>query len=316
MCYFLLFLEKENRGEGENKMSSTVCVYPQVGAFVTAENVFLGPKREWIPEGEKQAAFVKILEECRGEIPDIPELESMASRNHEDINHFLALKNFDIRLKPFPPPDSEAKPWGAASVLDVVVEWLVEGGKRGILNDAGDREFEGVALQDGVQIFMARGRSEPIVGITTKSGDVVYMTMRGPLYFEGLDLLNCVETWSRTKQENYSYKGVRFPMIDLDEQPDISWLVGLRTYDQEKFLNEVTQALQQTRFKMNEKGARVKSAVAIGGMRSTSVGPPPRPPYVINEPFVLWIERPGLRKPLFVADLTEENFKNPNSLEM
>ncbi len=298
-------------------MSRTVCVYPQVGAFVEAENAFLGPNREWQwkPGDKKQEDFARRLESCRGEVSRIPELSGIASRSHEVINQFLASKKFDIRLDPFPPANSEAKPWGAASVLDVMVEWITEGTQRPIWSDDRSARFEGVELKDGVRIFVTPGREEPIVRVTTKSGDVVYMSMCDSGEPNMDTLLDTVGEWSRNLVPHYGYRGVVFPMIDLDERPDISWLVGLRTYDNEGFLNEVTQALQQTKFKMNEKGARVKSAVAIGGMRTTSMPMPEPPPYVINKRFMLWVVREGLTMPLFVADLTEENFKNPGSLE-
>ncbi len=53
---------------------------------------------------------------------------------------------------------------------------------------------------------------------------------------------------------------------------------------------KVLQALQETRFSMNEKGARAQSAVVV------EIAPrsmPTKSQLVIDGAFYLWIERPG-----------------------
>jgi len=72
----------------------------------------------------------------------------------------------------------------------------------------------------------------------------------------------------------------------------------------------ITQALQQTKLRMNEEGARAQSAVAIGVLR----GCLPTYDYVIDWPFLFWITRPGISKPLFVAYVTEDDWKNPGDI--
>jgi hypothetical protein len=43
---------------------------------------------------------------------------------------------------------------------------------------------------------------------------------------------------------------------------------------------------------------------------------PETPPYIINRPFLMWIMRPGLSRPLFVAYLNTDVWKDPSGLEM
>ena len=74
--------------------------------------------------------------------------------------------------------------------------------------------------------------------------------------------------------------------------------------------DSISQALQQTKFKMNQFGARVKSAVAIAVSRAMSreVG------LDIDQPFYLWIERDGVTVPVMYAYLDQEDWKDPGNL--
>ena len=92
---------------------------------------------------------------------------------------------------------------------------------------------------------------------------------------------------------------------------DISWLQGLNTTDQKNLPWNISQAMQQTKFKMNCQGARVKSAVAIAVRMCASVMPNI---YTIDKPFLLWIEREGLDIPIMYAYLDKDTWKNPWSL--
>ena len=64
---------------------------------------------------------------------------------------------------------------------------------------------------------------------------------------------------------------------------------------------------------MNEFGARAESAafeVLEGAAGSITV----KPPHVIDRPFLIWFERQGLAKPLFVGHITEDDWRNPGTL--
>ncbi len=294
--------------------TKTACVYPIVTAVVTAENAFLGRDRKWKAVNKMQRRFLKELELCRTEAMTIPEIESRASRTAEPLNEFLRSKNFQIQLDPFPVLPPPFKAWGAASVLDLAMLWFETGTKTTIVTPT-LVQFSGFALsQQIVQFFTQKKHPHPIVSVQTKTDDRVFMTMfsRDLRHF---DLLAAAVDLSLATDRCYDFAGLHVPMVDLDQMVDISWLKKMGTKDNEGFDNEITQALQQTKLKMNAKGARVKSAVAIGGMLSTSVSASPKPPHIINKPFLMWVTRPGLTKPLFVGRITEENWKDPGSLE-
>jgi len=110
----------------------------------------------------------------------------------------------------------------------------------------------------------------------------------------------------RVKATSHNYSGASFPMIDLDVKPDISWIKGLRIGVD----YWVDQAIQQTKFRMNEFGARAQSAVGMT-LRCKGAGPGP---HVIDRPFLLWIQRDGMQFPLFAAVLCEDSWKEPAKL--
>ena len=107
------------------------------------------------------------------------------------------------------------------------------------------------------------------------------------------------------------YDTVTFPMVDLACREDLSWLLGLELGDSSGQQWTVSQALQQTRFQMNEVGARVRSASAMAVMGAAM----DKRDLVIDRPFYLWIERPGVTQPVLDAYLAEGDWRDPGRLE-
>lgn len=262
-------------------MTRTCSMYTVVSALVAAEKAFLGGNRIWKFDNSMQAQFVgQFLEVCRPDLDKIKEFETIVALSEGPINTFLREKGFDIQLDKFPvliPPD---RAWGAASVLDLLLKWREKGEKTEI--DTPDkRKFPAAKLPNsGVSVFGLKVHPYPIAQVRTISDDVVYMTVCDE-ELEDFELISkaewisdpnlCIDT-----KLSREYEGLVFPMIDLDHQVDISWLKGMFTIDDEGYLNKLTQAFQQTKLKMNHEGARIKDAVAIGGMRCTSIRIPKR----------------------------------------
>lgn len=287
--------------------SATCTVYPIVTALDKADDM-LGEGRIWVPRNDTQEIFVPIFNLTRTEAKLIKDIKSIASRSADEINKFLADEGFSIKLDPFKEPTD----FGTASVLDVLVNWLVEG-KIEEIRSGRDRKtnFPGVFLISGVYFARSPAHAEPIVVIETKSGDRVCMTVHDRC--EGFKLLNRAKCLQETMTPNSDFRGVLFPQVSLDQKVDISWLQRLRTVAADGRAYEVAQALQQTKFRMNEKGARAQSAVAIG-IKTTSVHAPPPPPLIIDQPFLVWIFRKGLQYPLFTGWISEEDWNIPRDI--
>ncbi len=283
-------------------MSTTVVAYPIVAALKTAEQI-LGPDRVWNLANDLQRRFLSdFCGICWDEVEGIPEIESIASFSTDEINAFLKERGFTIQLKPWSPPN-----FGVASVLDLLVEWI-EAGEATLVTADDGRQFPGVRISGaGVRFFSAPGHPDPVAGLESKSGDRVYTTMldQPP---GGFDLIAKAQELTRNKQPSQEYGGLIFPMVDLNQEVDVSWLIDMSTSSEDDLPAIIAQALQQTKLRMNEIGARADSAAAI------AVRGIPQPDYVINRPFLVWFERDSLGQPLFVGHITPDDWRNPGSL--
>ena len=276
-------------------MTTTSTIYPIIGALLASERE-LGPNRRWSPVSggmrgaTEQSAFLEIYRRSYQDIARIPELCSVASRDHLVINKFLTNQGFSIQLQPF----RSVSDFGTASVLDLCLKWLVPGTQRTITDD-NEVDYKGVHLKSGVTVY-----NNGVVAISTGNGDIVYLKMGEP----PADIGDARLDIDRARPDP-AYAGVVFPKVDIDVQPDISWLLGMSTVDQRGHLAYLNQALQQTKFSMDENGATVRSAVAMGISKGRKAVSTPQP-FRINRPFLVVIRRPGLTLPLFTGYMASD----------
>lgn len=288
-------------------MSKASEIYTIVTALRKAEET-MGLRKEWKSKNETQKLFLEdFLKVCRND--NVKEIELEVSDEAERINEFLQKKGFSIRLQPFP-----ANTLGFASVLDLIVEWLHLGEKVKIDAKNG-RIYDGVRIKkDDAAFFESTiyGYKQIIACIQTKSGDMVFITVpKEPL--EGLDLIEMADTILRNMDIlPGKYDGIRFPTVDLDITNDIGWLKGMSTTNVRGTPAEITKAVQQIKIKMNEKGARFQSATAMAVIFTCIMVP--KQDLIIDVPFLVWVSRHDLEKPLMAAFVTEESWKNPESL--
>lgn len=290
-------------------MGGTVVIWPIIAALVKAA-FFLGVgPLEWHAVNQQQQNFLDHYFVKRKELNEFSskEIRSWASKSDLFLNTILKKEGFSIQLKPFSSPNE----FGVVSILDVYVEWIKEGEISTITFQ--EKNYPSVTIKQDFSVFSSPRHVHPIAAIKTKpkgwwpfkSQDVVWMTVANkPL--SGFKLLDRIHEIRRqlAKKDNYTF--VTFPMVDLNQEENVSWLCGMTIKG-----SILTQALQQTRFKMNELGARAKSAVAIALFRSAL-----EEGVVIDRPFYIWIERPGVSEPIFAAYITENFWKNPGSLAM
>lgn len=292
-------------------MSSTTVVYPIVTALVKAEEI-IGPKRDWQTVNPTQALFLKdFFASCREESGSIAEIESIASFTADDINRFLRERGFNIQLAPLR-NDDRWKEFGVASVLDLLVKWFKPGNETRLKGV--DKQMY-PAVHQGTEVssfYQADQHGYPIAQLKTTSSDQVYMTKldNAPADFE---LLRYARRLASSLKPINDYGGVTFPMVDLKQEVDISWLIDLATISAKGEPVKITQALQETHLAMNEVGARAKSAVAIA-VAVAAVYRPAKPELLIDGPFLIWFQRPGLTEPLFVGHITEADWKKPETL--
>jgi len=301
----LPFFEIAQQPVGE---SSTFVPLPIVHAVAGADEI-LGKGRVWSSINLIQEWFLKALfNQCLGDISKLTdeEIKRKVSWVAAELNKFLSDNGFQIELQEFGKDE-----FGVVSILKIKVKWLDEGKKIEI--NSNNQDFEGVLLKTGVNIYKAGDYPNSIAQVTTQNGDVVWMSIadkpRGN--FDLLSFSNYLNSSSLVPDSRYN--GVEFPMINLNHQVDISWLVGMKTSDEQDMPWKISQALQQTKFRMNQKGAIAESAVAIG-VKCLSIEV--RPPLCIDNPFFVAITRQGCVKPLFISYCSWDVWANPGESDL
>ncbi len=302
-------------------MSNTSVIYPLIAALVKAEDI-LGPDRNWQADNATQSLFLEefFAQASRRESSRIPEIESIAAWDAEVINRFLRERGFEIQLLPFS-NNTFAPEFGVASVLDMFVTWLEPGQEVTLkannsdeLATKSEKEYPAVRMATGVSFHRASQHPHAIAKLETQSYDAVYLT-RLDTAPTGFDLLRYTKQLSAALNPNYDYEGVVFPMVDLKQKVDISWLINMSTITDTNKPAVISQALQETHFSMDPKGAHAKSAVALA-VRMMGAIPfhPPLPDLIIDGPMLVWCERYSLTQPLFVAHVTQEDWKKPEEV--
>lgn len=298
-------------------MSKTMVLAPIMKALVGAEDI-LGKNRKWNAVNDAQREFLEKYFSTRSELARYSEkeLRYWVSWVAAELNEVLQKEGMDIRLEDFEP-----NTFGVVSILDLMVEWLVAGEEDRIFFKG--TEYPAVRMESIGQVddeprylfeaFSSTQHSHPIALVHTKSGDKVYMTI-GAEPAQDFELVNRInKIRASLKKEQWRYDYLKFPMVDLNQQVDISWLIGMNTTVEATEDDAViSQALQQTKFKMNQFGARVKSAVAIAVLCAGT--PPPSRGLEIDKPFFLWIERGGVSTPVLYAYIDEADWKDPDDL--
>ena len=254
---------------------------------------------DWTAYNEKQAKYLEIYRNCRG--ANIPEIESRVSVGDvTPVNEFLRQRGFSIQLDQLGDPRDLA----IASILELFLKWLSKGEKSSVFYLS--EPYSAVNLTSGVEVVRCDGFSNAVAKIATKNGDTVYMTipMAKPIDSFGVfELARKLIVAGTSRTQTYEDR-VIFPKIELDTQPDISWIIGLSDRLKEKW--EIGQALQQTKVKMDEEGVTIKEAVAIGVVCLSAFRP--SIPLVINKPFLFVVKREGLKEPLFSAYLDTDGW--------
>jgi len=311
----------ENRSNADVKTQTQV-ILPILGCLMAAEEYLQGEiwsegkerKPDWTAVKDAQKEFLETfmkhmpVVDCLGD-----NLKRKANRDVGVINRWLKENGFDIQLDQ--PADGPAT-FAVASILDVLVEWIELGDKTSIVSKNTGETYKAVRLKQdkGVKAYLCSDEQHPnhVVRIGTKSKDSVFMTVLDSLPDGVFAISKKVEDLRRAKKDWVSVSGVEFPMVNYDSRVDISWILGMRTGSKpDDFFIE--QALQQTKFRMNERGARAQSAVAMTFRCLSCAAPDPW--VTIDRPFLLWIERQDVDIPLFAGVFAEDVWKEPEGLE-
>ena len=238
-----------------------------------------------VPTTKTQKEFLSIFGEFRS--PDNV-LKSVASNDVDEINKWLIENNFTARF-------DEGLPRSVyvSCVQDISLEWLNEAERTSITYDG--QSYPAVSIADAVVLSAPVVHPYPVALIKTKNDETVFISRIDDIPEGRFGLVELVYHMSMVKAPS-KYKGVVVPMVDYNEEDEISFLEGLTVYDNPH--HSVAKALHRTRFRMNE----------IGEIDSPSMD---RWPCVVDGPFVVWVQRGDSKFPVFVGVFCPDSWKDP-----
>lgn len=302
-------------------MTSSAAIAPQtihgmlyhgIKAYVFMQRNDVAPHTRWTG-GAAHEEWLDMLNSIKPGYEKVlgKRIKAFGSPSKEECNAFLKQEGFDIELDDF----IGEQPVGGVCVLHIGVEWLFEGEETSIIGpskDGGSERYDGVLLTGGLTYLTSSEHEHPIVQIATKGPESVFMTLADkPL--DGVALLKRISAISKSTQiDHHAYfQGLKFPMVDLDVQPDISGLCGIQLARTAGKPYELFQAIAQVKFKANHLGAQTDAAAA------GQAGFECMPSYVtLNKPFYVWKSIPGLNYPVLAAYVAEDSWKNPGNFEL
>jgi hypothetical protein len=290
-------LESNKGFETSGKLATkTLCIVPILSciAELMRHQEERGVPVVLTPVNGEQAVFIDSFGDMMDDVVGMDCVSSKSSIGADGVNQWLRSEGFDIQL------DDVGPELCVASVMRVLIEWLYAGNSS-VVTGADGKDYEAVSMKsNGVTIsHVVQAHKYPVIRVAGKSGETVCMSMidEMPTTQEGMFLK--ISELDGVRAASHQFEGVSFPKIDLDDQPDIGWISGLGI---SKGMG-VHQAKQQTRFKMDEKGAKVESAAAVSTYRSMASR---KVNHVIDRPFMVWVMRPELDFPVFASVVCED----------
>lgn len=299
--------------------------FPMIRAIRESKNCAVGVVPEWTAVNEQQVAFLdNHFNPTKDEADTIEEIEATASDDADVINSFLRERGFSIALEPL-----AADEYGMAAVLDYPWKWQHEGEEEALhieQEDGSTKHYPSIVLDDGIQFFQT-DTGQVVVRIETKTDDIIWMSMEEnpatdyDLVIQAQKLQQAAQLGSQDvcitvkdfRGGEVPAGAVQFPCVDLDLETQVDFLINMYGFNERGQKATITQALQQTKLRMNNIGGRCQSAAAVGMSLECFIEPTAS--YDINKPFLLWLERPTLSQPLFALHLCPEVWSKPKDLD-
>lgn len=283
-------------GSNSSFSQTRTVVYPPVAqCLFELEKNF--KTEAWVPVSDIQKQFIQDIYPESKELAQKVPMKTKVSDKANIINQFLEENGFQIQLNPFQKGEI-----GVAAIMKVGLEW-----KR--LGRETDIEKYPAVIMDAEYSF-ARWNDLEIFCPATKNGDKVYMVMtsKNDIPLSDIDLyLFGVRMIKELEKSSKNYDFAEFPMIKVDQIIKLDWLLNLELHSTDpKFVPQyISQAVQQNKLAIDEKGVKVESAAATGA------GPSCIPSvFTINKPFLLVIARNN--QPILVGWIEQDSWKNPN----
>lgn len=224
-------------------------------------------KSDWQPHNDRQRELVAGLPDLRRLVETMPVgmMEAIGSTQAAVINEFFAARGLPISVGELGPGE-----FACGAVLDILVNWAKPGVRaRYGINAPDGSEHPAAEMTKGFAVHVNDAGLEIAEPETTSAEVSVLMCVSSDL---GAGLASLRRPRSPSPD---AFKGLTFPMVDLDQFVDVGWLRGLSCADA-----RITQAFGHAKLRLNEMGAHAKAGAAIVVYRS------------VGGPRVLRIDKP------------------------
>lgn len=159
-------------------------------------------------------------------------------------------------------------------------------------------DFAGIAVNKGFSISVAKHIHEhPVVRVAAKNGITVCLSVVDCSPEKCYDFIPLIDRLTKVKTPSSEWNGVSFPVVDFFTEETLSILVGLK-YKSSYHEKTIEKAVSYCKFSLSPNNKH--------GMYDTVSGVN----YIIDRPFLLWIEKGGLTIPLFAAVFCEDKWKS------
>jgi hypothetical protein len=288
-------------------------IFDVAGAFVLAETPdYLGIGRAWRPVNSTQVDFLPLLREAMKYVDELKAdglLDSRISWIAQFVNDWFASRGLSITLEQQPDPDT----FYVGSVYEQLIEWLVPGTVHALVGRNGQRYDDAVLMDSGFFTGTTPFVDEPVVMLHVKNDlDRAFMMALPNPPSRPFELLRLAQSVTNTMSPDNDWGALQFPMVHVDVQGDIGWLIGMNTTTDNGQRAKITDAAQHSILKINQKGALGRSG--FGMAVTTEMASLPKPNFVIDQPFLFWICRQGYPLPLYTAWVDYNDWKNPGEL--
>lgn len=253
---------------------------------------------DWVATGtnkEKQQELLNLLRKVYSEDCESLDMKTIGSKSADDINAFLTENGFDIKLDKLDPGGV-----AVASILKILMSWVYEGVDCDI-NAKNGQKYKGVKMLKNIECFTSPDIEGYIVRIQPHEDFSLYLATIPSQPFDEQSMFALANELSKAKGGQFHINSVSFPEVEMNCHPDISWLCGLSAGR-----DFISQAVMQTKFKLDKYGAKAEAAVAVAVSRGISFD---QKHVVFDKPFIAWIEKPGIEIPIFVSWCDYDSWK-------
>lgn len=268
--------------------SRSGCMYT-IAAMLKQAAAKSGNKGVWKGTNKTQERFLTRSLPYWSDLAKIPEVIAFTG-TADDAKAFITEKKLSLKV-----PDVGDVSLG---YFNIKGEWQVPGSYD--IEYIDDTPYSAANIIEGVKFYKIAGQ-EPIVELSAKSGDKVYLYMIAPDQYQQPLLPLAMDTMERmVPYQNDELKGVVFPEVQLDQQSELDWIGGMRYFETaDTLLPSVKLGYggQQNKFLLTAKGFEAQSVSVV----AISKGIKKVHPLHIDKPFLVWVSRRGCSAPLFVA---------------